>query len=66
MEQVILPEMNRSNYMEIDLNVRRKLKAHFVSHYSEVFPLVFSEVAEIFDPRQNYRSEREGFADMAS
>ena len=65
MDQVILPETNRSNYMEIDLNVRKKLKVHFVSNYEEVFPLLFKDVKNIFNRSHGYRSEQKLGVDLA-
>ena len=38
-KEVILPEHNRSDWMEVPEEVRRKLKAHFVSHISELIAL---------------------------
>jgi ATP-dependent Lon protease len=38
-KQVILPEQNRSDWLEVPEEVRRKLTAHFVKHISELIPL---------------------------
>jgi ATP-dependent Lon protease len=39
-KQVILPEQNRVDWMEVPAEVRKKMKAHFVKHISELIPLV--------------------------
>jgi ATP-dependent Lon protease len=38
-KEVILPEQNRTDWSEVPEEVRRKLKAHFVRHISELLPL---------------------------
>ncbi len=35
-KHVILPELNKPDYLEVPAEVRRKIKAHFVSHISQV------------------------------
>ena len=42
-KQVILPEGNRPDWMEVPAEVRAKLKAHFVQHISDVIPLALVE-----------------------
>ena len=39
-KQVILPEQNRKDWVEVPAEVRKKLKVHFVRHISEALPLV--------------------------
>ena len=39
LKQVILPEGNRGDWMEVPAEVRKNLKAHFVSHISELIKL---------------------------
>jgi len=38
-KQVILPEGNKPDWMEVPPDTRAKMKAHFVRHISEIFPL---------------------------
>src|SRR5208282_1064898 len=38
LKQVILPDQNRNDWLEVPFEVRRKLKAHFVETISDVFP----------------------------
>jgi ATP-dependent Lon protease len=38
-KQVILPEQNRSAWLEVPTEARKKLKAHFVRHISDLIPL---------------------------
>ena len=38
-KQVILPAQNRTDWDEVPAEVRKKMKAHFVEHISEVIPL---------------------------
>lgn len=39
LKQVILPDGNRGDWMEVPIEVRKKLKAHFVRHISEPIKL---------------------------
>jgi ATP-dependent Lon protease len=39
LKEVILPEQNRSDWEEVPAEVRKKMKAHFVKHISELIPL---------------------------
>jgi ATP-dependent Lon protease len=39
-KQVVLPEQNRKDWVEVPAEVRKKLKVHFVRHISEALPLV--------------------------
>jgi ATP-dependent Lon protease len=39
-KQVILPEQNRVDWMEVPAEVRKKMKGHFIKHISELIPLV--------------------------
>ncbi len=39
LKQVILPEGNKSDWLDVPAEVRAKLKAHFVKQISEVLPL---------------------------
>ena len=43
LKQVILPEGNKPDWMDVPAEVRAKLKAHFVRHISEVLPLALVE-----------------------
>jgi len=38
-KQIILPEQNRSDWSDVPDEVRKKLRAHFVRHISELLPL---------------------------
>jgi ATP-dependent Lon protease len=38
-KEVILPELNKSDWMDVPAEVRTKLKAHFVRHISDVLRL---------------------------
>jgi ATP-dependent Lon protease len=38
-KEVILPEQNRNDWMDVPEEVRRKMKAHFVRHISELVRL---------------------------
>lgn len=38
-KHVILPDQNRKDWVEVPAEVRRKLKAHFVRHISQILPL---------------------------
>jgi ATP-dependent Lon protease len=40
-KEVVLPEKNKSVFMELPIQVRKNLKAHFVKDYSEVFEILF-------------------------
>jgi ATP-dependent Lon protease len=42
LKEVILPEQNRSDWLEAPDEVRKKLKAHFVSHISELIPIALT------------------------
>ncbi|MBI3848881.1 MAG: endopeptidase La [Verrucomicrobia bacterium] len=39
LKHVILPDQNRNDWSEVPLEVRKKMKAHFVRHISELVPL---------------------------
>jgi ATP-dependent Lon protease len=39
LKQVILPERNRKDWNEVPADVRKKMKARFVQHISELFPI---------------------------
>ncbi len=43
MKRVILPEGNKSDWLDVPAEVRAKLKVHFVRHISEVLPLALVE-----------------------
>ena len=38
-KRVILPEPNRKDWVDVPAEVRQKIKAHFVRHISQIFPL---------------------------
>jgi ATP-dependent Lon protease len=40
---VLLPDENRFDWMEVPPEVRKKVKAHFVSHISELLPLALTK-----------------------
>jgi ATP-dependent Lon protease len=39
LKNVILPEQNRNDWLEVPAEVRQKLKAHFVTEISQLFPI---------------------------
>ena len=39
LKQVILPEQNKNDWLEVPEEVREKMKAHFVNHISELIEL---------------------------
>jgi ATP-dependent Lon protease len=39
LKQVILPDQNRNDWLEVPFEVRRKLRAHFVKNISQMIPL---------------------------
>lgn len=39
---LILPEDNRKDWLEVPIEVRKRMKAHFVSRISDVFPLALN------------------------
>jgi len=39
-KQLVLPDQNRADWMEVPAEVRKKLKARFIKHISELLPLV--------------------------
>ena len=39
LKHVILPDQNRNDWIEVPSEVRKKMKAHFVRHISELIPL---------------------------
>jgi ATP-dependent Lon protease len=39
-KQVVLPEQNRKDWVDVPDEVRDKIRVHFVSHVSKAFPLV--------------------------
>jgi ATP-dependent Lon protease len=39
LRQVILPEANRKDWDEVPADVRKRMKAHFVRHIADLFPL---------------------------
>ena len=38
-KHVILPDQNRTDWKEVPAEVRKKMKAHFVKHISDLIPL---------------------------
>jgi len=42
-KQIILPEQNRADWSEVPVEVRQKLKVHFIRHISELLPLALRE-----------------------
>ncbi|XP_065189298.1 lon protease homolog, mitochondrial-like [Sycon ciliatum] len=45
-QTIVLPEENRCDWDELDEVVREGIKVHFVTQYSEVFPIVFEDRAD--------------------
>jgi ATP-dependent Lon protease len=41
-KQVVLPERNRKDWGEVPVEVRQRMKVHFVQHISELLPLVLN------------------------
>ena len=41
---VILPEENRTDFVELDKQLQEDLEIHFVSKYEEVFTVLFPDV----------------------
>jgi ATP-dependent Lon protease len=39
LKQVILPEQNKSDWLDVPAEVRERLKVHFVRQIAEIFPL---------------------------
>ena len=39
LKHVILPDQNRNDWIDVPSEVRKKMKAHFVRHISELLPL---------------------------
>ena len=39
LKEVILPEFNRGEWMEVPEEIRKKMKVHFVRHISELISL---------------------------
>src|SRR5262249_10263560 len=42
LKQVVLPERNRKDWSDVPVEVRQKIKVHFVQHVSELLPLVLN------------------------
>ena len=40
LKHVVLPDQNRHDWMEVPVEVRTRMTAHFVKHISELLPLV--------------------------
>ena len=43
LKQVILPEQNKSDWLEVPEEVRNRLKVHFVRQIAEIFPLALED-----------------------
>lgn len=41
---MILPEENKTDFVELDEQIREGLEVHFVSKYDEVFKVLFPDV----------------------
>ena len=41
---VILPEENRTDFVELDQQIQEDIEVHFVSKYDEVFKVLFPDV----------------------
>ena len=46
MKTVLVPEMNRADYMEFDDNIKEGITVHFVKHFDEVYAHAFSGTEE--------------------
>uniref|UniRef100_A0A183U0V4 Lon proteolytic domain-containing protein n=1 Tax=Toxocara canis TaxID=6265 RepID=A0A183U0V4_TOXCA len=44
---VILPEENRKDFADLPDFIRQNVEAHFVSHYDEVFDIVFPDAGQV-------------------
>jgi ATP-dependent Lon protease len=42
LKQMILPDQNRNDWLDVPAEVRHKLKAHFIKNISELFPLALN------------------------
>ncbi len=42
LRQVLLPEQNKNDWQEVPVEVRQKMKVHFVHHISELLPLALA------------------------
>jgi len=42
-KEVVLPEGNKNDWLEVPEEVREKLKVHFIRHISEALPLTLRE-----------------------
>jgi len=42
---VIIPLKNKAVFSELPHNIKRSMKFHFVKHFSEVFEIMFPELA---------------------
>ena len=65
-EHVVVPEKNRHNFEAIPAHVRKKMKATFVSDYSEVFAVMFKDVAVKMQGSLPPRVVSGGVKDLAS
>ena len=41
-KEVILPDQNRNDWLEVPIEVRSKMKVHFVKNISQLIPLALS------------------------
>lgn len=46
MEEVIIPLKNKAVFSELPHSIKRSMKVHFVKHFSEVFEIMFEEIAK--------------------
>lgn len=60
--EVIIPEKNKAVFMELPVQIRKNLKAHFVKEYAEVFEILFEGMQlpkvnmEVIDSRRGGKS----------
>jgi ATP-dependent Lon protease len=52
-KDVILPARNRNDWSEVPEEVRKKMRAHFVSHISEAVPLALQPLLRALVPKPN-------------
>ena len=43
LKEVILPDTNKSDWLEVPAEVRKKLKVHFIRHISHLLPLALEK-----------------------
>lgn len=67
-EHILVPHKNKANFDSLPTNVRKKIKVTFVKSYSEVFEIIFGNVAgskDVIPIRAGRRRDSSG-TDLAS